>query len=72
MYVYHMAYKNRENVLQIHATRIKGTVFRKITNFAFCRGKTKSLMEILKRKRLQIDLCGKPLKTILDNSNNTS
>ena len=39
MYNFHIVYKIRENVLQIHATRIKAIVVSKITSFAFCREK---------------------------------
>ena len=50
MNLYHIIYKNRENVLQIHASRIKAIVVRKISIFSFSRKQVKSLMEILKSK----------------------
>ena len=72
MNLYHIIYKNRENVLQIYASRIKAIVVRKIAIFSFSRKQVKSLMEILKSKGPQIDPCGKPLVMILNNLNNAS
>ena len=72
MNLYHIIYKNRENVLQIHASRIKAIVVRKISIFSFSRKQVKSLMEILKSKGPQIDPYGKPLVMILNNLNNAS
>ena len=72
MNVYHIVYKNRENVLQIHASRIKAIVVRKIAILSFSRKKIKLLREILKSKGPQIDPCGKPLVLILNDLNNAS
>ena len=72
MNVYHIVYKNRENVLQIHASRIKAIVVRKIAIFSFSRKEIKLLREILKSKGPQIDPCGKPLVMILNDLNNAS
>ena len=65
MYVLHIVYKIRENVLQFMSQKIKAIVVRKITNFTFCREKEQIVHKIyLKSKEPNIDY-GMPLTTSL-------
>ena len=61
MYVFHIIYKIRENVLQIDATIIKAVVASKIKNFVFCRENNKSFMKILKSEGRNMYNCRVPL-----------
>ena len=46
---FHIVYKIKENVLQIHATRVKAIVVSKITNSIFCRKKKQIINENIKK-----------------------
>ena len=69
MHIFHIVYMIRQNVLQIHASRIDAIAVRKLQISHFTEKQNKSLMRIFKSKGPDRDSCGITLTKSLQSLN---